>query len=234
MNNTNKPDNRKKIYNYILNNPGVHQIEISRATNISPSTVNYHLYYLTKQGLLTKQKEDRYLRYYVSEKISNFEKKVLNTLRQETPCDIILYLIIETCASQTEISKSLEKHPSTIDFHLKKLVKMGIIERMYPENGKVIIPRLKKSKIMEYDPVSNDAVYKLKNLEELCNLLFNYKKSFSKNSKIMAAMNLIKYAKKRKYLEIIPNKTYKNPKNITFVDSAIEHIEEVFPNPYHI
>ena len=228
--NKNKLKNRDLILNFILENPGVYQIEISKALNISASTVNYHLRYLNKKSLITKQKENRYLRYYASKKIGNFEKKVLNILRQETPCDIVLYLLIETCASQTELSKNLEKHPSTIDFHLKKLIKNDIIERLCPDNGKFIIPRIKKSKILEYDPVTNDVVYKLKKQDEICNLLFANKKSFSKNSKIMATINLIKYAKKRKYIDIIPNKTSKKK---TFVDGAFEHINKIFPHPYY-
>jgi len=170
MNNKkNKLNNRKLIYNFISENPGVYQIEISKALNISASTVNYHLRYLNKKGLITKQKENRYIRYYLSEKISSFEKKVLSILRQETPCNIVLYLIIETCASQIELSKRLEKHPSTITFHLKKLLDMDIIERLSVENGKIIARRLKEPKFVEYDPVSNDAVYKLKNLSEISN-----------------------------------------------------------------
>ena len=230
MNNNLKHNKRELIFKYIVDNPGIHQIEISRALNISPTTVNYHLRRLCKKGLLTKIKDNNYLRYYSSEKVGNFTKKVLNVLRQETACNIIIFLIGNTCASQKELSFHLEKHPSTIDFHLKKLIKMDIIKRFVAENEKIIIPRIKESKIIEHKPISNDVLYKLRNPTKLYDIILTNKKSLSKESKIDAIITIIEYANKRKYLDIIPDKTSKKK---TFVDKTIEYINEFFPNPYY-
>lgn len=41
---------RRKIYNHIVNSPGLYERELSRALNIPLSTLDYHLYYLKKES----------------------------------------------------------------------------------------------------------------------------------------------------------------------------------------
>lgn len=42
-------ETRRKIYNLILNYPGLHEREIARKLNLSLSTLDYHLHYLEKR-----------------------------------------------------------------------------------------------------------------------------------------------------------------------------------------
>ena len=55
---------RKKIYNHILNYPGIHERQISRDLEIPLSTVDYHLYFLKKRNLISAIKTEGYVRYY--------------------------------------------------------------------------------------------------------------------------------------------------------------------------
>jgi len=68
-------EKRRIIYNYILKNPGLHFRNISRKLKIPKSTIEYHLVYLKKQGLIVENQELGYLRYYASEKIGQKDKK---------------------------------------------------------------------------------------------------------------------------------------------------------------
>ena len=119
---------RQKIYRYISKNPGIHLREISRQMTIPKSTLKYHLKYLYKKGLITTKSEKRYKRYYIINKLGTKEKEILNLLRQKVTRDILLYLMFYIVSSEIELSKVLEKHPATIDFHLKKIKNLGIIK----------------------------------------------------------------------------------------------------------
>ena len=163
-------ENRRKLYNYILKHPGLHFREISRNLKIPKTTIDYHLHYLRVHGFLVVENKNGYQRYYASRKISEADKKMLNILRQTVPRNLVLYLILFQNSSQAQILKfakiwknhpskigyHLNKHHSTISFHLQKLCDMGILERFH---------------------VGNETKYRVKNAEDFSDLLINYEKS---------------------------------------------------------
>jgi len=132
---------RKEIYNYVLEHPGLHLGELSRKMDIPKSTMNYHLNHLKKQELLIKKSEERYTRYYIANKIGKTDKKIIHLLRQTVPREIIMFLLLHPDSSQIKISKNLKKHPTTISFHLNKLMNIDIIETI--PNGNETICRIK-------------------------------------------------------------------------------------------
>jgi len=150
-------ETRQEIHNYILKNPGLCLNELSRRLNISKSTLNYHLNYLKKLKVITGKSNGRYVRFYISSKVGNGDKNILNILRQDIPFKIIAYLLLNPNSSQVEISKFLKKHPTTIAFHLDKLLNVDVVE--VKPNGKEIN-------------------YKIKNEEGIFGLLDKYKDSF--------------------------------------------------------
>jgi len=75
-------EKRRDIHNTILKNPGIHLREIVRKTNIPKSTLKYHLTYLRKHNLIIKKEDRGCNRYFVSNTVGNFEKKLIKYLRQ--------------------------------------------------------------------------------------------------------------------------------------------------------
>lgn len=161
---------RNEIYNFIKKNPGYHFRELSRKLDMPSSTLKYHLNYLERKGFLAKKSEKGYLRFYVSEKVGANEKKLLAILREDVPRNIILYLILCFESTQSEIidfAKKWKKHPSkighhlnkhrtTIAFHLKKLI-----------NEDVLVSVNKGSEV----------IYRINNLDEILDLIIKYDKS---------------------------------------------------------
>jgi predicted transcriptional regulator len=125
--------------------------------NIPKSTINYHLNHLKKQEVIIRKDADKYTRYYVANNVSEYEKKILHIFRQEIPSEIIIYLLLSPNSSQVKISKKLNKHPTTISFHLDKLMNTDIVESM---------------------PNGNEINYKIKNPQYICDLLNKYKECF--------------------------------------------------------
>lgn len=154
-------EKRKKIYNFILKHPGLHLNELSRKLNIPVSTVNYHISYLKKLEIIVARPNGRYVRYFIAEKMGIKEKEIINLLRQDVPLKIIMFLILYPKSSQIKISKYLDRHSTTISFHLDKLIDMGIVE--YSLNG-------------------NEINYKVNNKEDILDLFITYKDSFLADS----------------------------------------------------
>jgi DNA-binding transcriptional ArsR family regulator len=221
------PINRKMLYEYISKYPGLHQRELCRKLNLPYSTLRYHLKYLIKRSVIKTQKQDGYVRYYIVNTIDNQQKKVLNILRQEVPRNIIIYLLGSSCASQIELSKSLEKHPTTIEFHLKKLLKMNIIEYA-PINNIGIHVELKLLKTIERSPISNEKIYRLKEPYFINDTVKLYKKiSIDHNyCDLLTAIHKF-WSKNEKPIN-------KSKDTNGLIDSLEEIFFEIIPHPYHV
>ena len=148
---------RRKVYNYILRNPGLHERELSRRLKISLSTLDYHLYFLKKRNLITGKASGHYTRYYTSGKIGLKEEKIISALRKKFPRKIIIFLLTEKAATHKQICSHLGVAASTTSFHLKKLTDMKIISR--EETGR-------------------ESNFKVVNPDHVTDIIISHKKSF--------------------------------------------------------
>lgn len=119
---------RREIYDFISKEPGLYLDELSKKMNIPQSSINYHLKYLKKLGVLIEKSDDEYVRYYIVKKLSGREREILDILKQDIPFKIIMFLMMNPEASWMNISRYLRRHPKTVSFHLKKLIGVDIIE----------------------------------------------------------------------------------------------------------
>jgi len=123
-----KFETRRRIYNYILENPSIHLGELVKKLKIPKTTLYYHLKYLEKENFILVKNNEGFRRHYAVQKVSNVNKKLLSILRQEIPCKIMLFMFLhKDYPSQIEISKHLNKHPTTISYHLDKLIENDLI-----------------------------------------------------------------------------------------------------------
>jgi signal transduction histidine kinase/DNA-binding response OmpR family regulator len=86
-------ENRKRIFDYVSDNPGSHLRKISRDLDVRLGTLRYHLDYLEKRGLIVSQKQNNLKMYFVSGKLKPQEKTLTQLLQQKHFRDIILVLI---------------------------------------------------------------------------------------------------------------------------------------------
>ena len=142
---------RKKIYNFILNYPGLHKRELCRKLNIPYTNLEYHLNYLIRRSVIIESFDDRFVRYYVANNVSEMDKKILHLLRQELPRKIILNLIYRLDPSLTDIARDLNKDPRTIAFHLNKFKKAGILQQI-PDGNKI------KYRLDKYDLIIDSLI----------------------------------------------------------------------------
>lgn len=121
-------ETRRRIYQHLQSFPGAHMREIGRKLEIPMGTLEYHLHYLVKADLLTTRQDARYTRYFATGGLSRQEKDVLALLRQKVPRQVAAHLLLEPGSSHGQLLTKFALSGSTLSFHLKKLVKSGIVE----------------------------------------------------------------------------------------------------------
>ena len=151
-------------------------------------------------------------------------KKILSVLRQKTPRNIILYILVCNGASQIELSKELEKDPKTIEFHLKKLQNSDII-RSAPVKEGVIYTMYEKSKIIESDLTGREIIYILKDPCLIYKLLIVYRKKMLDGGVTDNTLDFFKSF----FLDKPVERVGRNKDNI---DRVIAMLSEIFPHPY--
>ncbi len=166
---------RRDVYNTILENPGIHQRELKRKTKLPMGALIYHIHRLIKNNIITKRCENGYTRYFVANKVDNNDKIIINLLRQKIPRKIVIRLICqkrdneytkeEIMETPREIDWEKENrelynirlNQTTVNYHLKKLIKAGIVERI--KDGR-------------------NVRYRLINEDKILDLLIRYKDTF--------------------------------------------------------
>jgi DNA-binding transcriptional ArsR family regulator len=121
-------ETRRRVFAFVREHPGTHMREIQRRLAMSAGTLEYHLHVLVRGGLLTSRRQGRYLRYYVTADVGRQEKDVLGLLRQEVPRRLCAHLVEKPEQSHGELLQKFTIAPSTLSFHLKKLVDGGLVE----------------------------------------------------------------------------------------------------------
>lgn len=214
---------RRGIYEHIFKFPGLHTREISRRLKIPFTTLQYHLRYLEKRELIRGKDDGKYVRYYVSSQLGRKEKNILVFLRKKTPRSIILYLLAFVVGSQAELSKSLKKHPTTIEFHLKKMEEMNIIKQVKSEYGVVKLDF--KPYELEHIQEGNEVLYSLVDPYVVYDLLITHKKSLVDDEVFQHMVDYINYMVSTGVPEkiISPRKA---------VDEIADLIWQVFPPPF--
>lgn len=170
---------RRKIYNYISENPGLHLREISRKIDVPKSTLKYHLNHLEKNGLILKS-EEGYSRYYIPNQVGRTEKKLIGLFKKDMPLLFAIVFLVRQCMSRMEFSKDVNIPPNTVNYYLKKFQKLGIIEPAEYTGGGVIV-NWKKPVFLKREQITTEVVYRLKEPYPflIYNVLIKYKNCFS-------------------------------------------------------
>jgi DNA-binding transcriptional ArsR family regulator len=150
-------DTRRRIYQFLQKFPGAHMREIGREAAIPMGTLEYHLHYLVKANLLTTRQDARYTRYFPTGELSRQDKDVLALLRQKVPRQIAAHLLLAPGSSHGQLLTKFALSPSTLSFHLKKLVTAGIVSQ---------------------DKQGRENLYRVVDVEGVARVLIQHKESF--------------------------------------------------------
>jgi len=122
-------DTRRRVYEFIKNNPGTHMREIQRRLTMPIGVLKFHIQYLIKHDMITEKPDRYYKRYYLIGTLGSVDKEALSVLRQQYPRWIILYLLDHSVAKHKELLSKFNLKPSTLSFYLKSMVNKKIVIR---------------------------------------------------------------------------------------------------------
>jgi len=145
---------RKKIFLYLQANPGIHFREIQRDMDLPIGQLEFHLNEMVKKEIIIKETSMGNTRFYVRDRFSRDERRIMNFLRKEIPRDIILFLLENPGSSPSQILEVFTFTGPNLSYHLKRMVKESIVG---------------------YEIKGRERVYFLKNPELIRTLLVMYR-----------------------------------------------------------
>jgi predicted transcriptional regulator len=120
---------KKRVNDYIALHPGTHARRIGKELGLTRGDLQYHLYTLEKEGLIKTRRRGLYKFVFPSNMFGEKQEIVLSLLSQETPSEILLFLIRKPDSTQTDLVEHLKFSAATVSWHMDRLVKAGVVAR---------------------------------------------------------------------------------------------------------
>jgi predicted transcriptional regulator len=147
---------RRNIFSHIKGKPGAHLRQIQRDLDIPLGTLEYHLHQLVRHEMLVTRDDHRFKAYFPKDGMGRRDRDVLYYLRQEMPRKVALLVTQHPGITFRDLAAMMPISGSTTSFHLKKLVKAGIVtetrvgrEKMFevPDHDRIrrLVIRYRKS-----------------------------------------------------------------------------------------
>ena len=144
-------ENRNKIIDLILEEPGIHFNELMRRTELAPGNLVWHLDILETYKIIGKKRVGNflaYLPYYPKNPISNID---LRLSKSKITLDILETIESEPGIWNNIITKKFKVDHKTIHYHLKKLTELDLI-RVKKEGRKLkIFPNFESDYYLKKD-----------------------------------------------------------------------------------
>ena len=118
--------NTIRVLQHIQENPGCHLRQIKRELDMSMGTIQYHLNLLDKQGKVSTERQNLHKYYFPIGLFEQNERDILKILNQETAREILM-IILEKKPTQTDIANIIKISPASVNWHIKRLVELGLI-----------------------------------------------------------------------------------------------------------
>ncbi|MFA5860254.1 MAG: ArsR family transcriptional regulator [Candidatus Thermoplasmatota archaeon] len=159
-------DSRRHIYEHILATPGTHLRGVHRAVRLPFGQVLYHLNYLEKLELVVVKKDGKFSRYFVKNLLGRKEKDVISVLRHEVPRTVSILLLFHKEMSHKRILEHVEVSPSTLSFHLAKMVEAEVVVR--EQRGRESIYKLVDELLVTKTIIRHRASFRCQIVDRFC------------------------------------------------------------------
>jgi predicted transcriptional regulator len=123
---------RAVLLKHIEENPGIRYRELLRLTNLVNGVLTYHLAALERADAIKVDRGSRMTRYYPLS-IPDNESSILKFVRHEPVRQIVHFILENDMCTFNEIVNHIQKAPSTVSSHLKRLREANIISVRYGE-----------------------------------------------------------------------------------------------------
>jgi len=100
-------ESRRRIYDFLVANPGVHLRRIGHALGMSTGMLSYHLGYLERNGVLKAEEDGHRKRYFIARAFVEAQRRILAVLRQDVPRKILVELLTYEGRTFAELQASV-------------------------------------------------------------------------------------------------------------------------------
>lgn len=128
---------RKELFEHVKTNPGIHFSQLKRDLDMETGLLQYHLRELERYGVLESEEHQGKRRVFIARDLDEEEKSILAVLRYETTRRILLYLLEEGPARNSDIAQEVGVTPATISWHLSNLLEKRIVKEV--EEGRTTL-----------------------------------------------------------------------------------------------
>jgi len=118
---------RRRIYQFIRANPGIHFRFIQRELDLSIGQLDFHLNEMIKKDLLVKQSSQGKTQFFIRDSFKKEERKTMSYLRKDVTRSIILYIKENPGSTPKDLLSNFNFTGPNLSYHLSRMVKDGII-----------------------------------------------------------------------------------------------------------
>lgn len=154
-------ESRRRIYEYLLANPGMHLRRIGRALGMSTGMLSYHLMYLEQAGMLKSEADGHRKRYFIARAFVEAQRRIMGLLRQDVPRRIVLDILLNGERTFSQLQTAADVSKSTLSYHLQKMTSRELLVRYRRER---------------------ESVFAIKDMDEVSKLLVANRQSFHDDS----------------------------------------------------
>lgn len=155
------------LLTFVQRYPGVHLREIQRRLGIPIGTLDYHLYRLGKEGLLTVQFAGGYKCAYpavvpeLGGPIPAEGQRLLALLRQPVPRALLLQLYLDGPGPPAGLAQGLGTTAQNLSYFLKRLEASGVVAREgtgASRQVRLVDPKRIHALLLAFPPLPEDSV----------------------------------------------------------------------------
>lgn len=129
MTETLRLESRRRIYEFLEANPGVHLRRIGRHLGMSTGMLSYHLAVMERSGLLKSEQLSHRKRYFLARAFADAQRRILGVLREDVPRRIVMEILLHEQRTFAELQAAVGVSKSTLSYHLQKLLGREILLR---------------------------------------------------------------------------------------------------------
>ena len=122
-------ESRRRIYEFLLANPGVHLRRIGQNLGMSTGMLSYHLGVLERRGVLKSEELGHRKRYFIARAFADVQRRILGVLREDVPRRIVMAILQYGQRSFADLLVAAGVSKSTLSYHLHKLLARDILVR---------------------------------------------------------------------------------------------------------
>lgn len=131
-------ETRARIVDYVETHPGVHFNALTRALDLAPGQVQYHVRDLRDEATLVA--DGYYGRtHYFPPQFDDWERGALALARRETARDVLVHLLEAGPSRPAATADSVGVARSTLEHHLDHLVECGVVEKERDAHNRVTL-----------------------------------------------------------------------------------------------